>query len=198
MYQLNLGWIDTIGTEALASRYLSPELLSTAPETARRAAWLAGRILLAKATRTMPLPLLPLGPTGKPLPADAAMSAFNISHSQGLVAVLTGPAGQTVGCDIEKLRPRPMLIRIAEAYFSAAEVQWIRSIKGPEQDAAFWKLWTLREAILKFRGDSVWQMQSLTLSPWEPYTDEYCVQHRQWQKFSISCCLQSPAVVRIV
>ncbi len=197
MYQLSLGWIDAIGTETLATRYLSPELLATAPKTARRAAWLAGRILVAHATGWTPLPVLPLGPQGKPLPIDTTMPAFNISHSQGLAAVLTGPPGQTVGCDIEQRRPRPRLMQIAQAYFSAPEIQWIQSLAGAEQEAGFWKLWTLREAILKFRGDSVWQMRSLSLSPLAPFTDTYFVQYSEWRKFSIACCLQSRATVNI-
>ncbi|WP_180984198.1 4'-phosphopantetheinyl transferase superfamily protein [Castellaniella caeni] len=190
--RLVLARIDACASEALAREHLSAALLAQAPQqpAARRAAWLAGRVLLACLLGQGRLPALPVGPSGKPLPASPTMPAFSISHSGGFIAVLLGPDQQPVGCDIELLRPRAGLMTIARQYFSQAETVHLESLHGtPAQADAFWTLWTVREALLKRQGHSVWDMANLAVQPHPPYSRTHAVQHQLAQGLSIACCL---------
>lgn len=201
---LVLAPIAAWASEAQAIRCLSGELLTQAPDSPRRPRWLAGRILLSHLLGKGPLPPLPLSLSGKPQPAryaDSAMPempAFSISHSGGHVAVLIGPDARPVGCDIEQICPRKGLMSIARHYFSTAEIKWLDGLGGSQaQAAAFWQLWTLREAILKQQGRSVWEMAAIELQPQPPYSGEYVLQHWRRHDFSLACCLASPVEVII-
>lgn len=206
--RLVLAPIDEYGSEAMAQAYLSEAFLEQAPgDPAPRAAWLAGRVLLSRLLNQGLLPPLPVAPSGKPLPVSPAMPAFSISHSCGFIAVLLGPDGQSVGCDIERLRPRKGLMDIARHYFSPPEVAHLEQCsarmagiaKGGvnEQTTAFWKSWTLREAILKQQERSVWDMADIRLWPQPPYSDVHAVQCWHKDGISIACCLTEPAEVVI-
>lgn len=195
MAYLVLGRIEDWSSEVMAQQHISVELLAQAPTlVARRQAWLAGRVLLSRLLGDGPLPLLPLSSLGKPLSAGPRMPAFNISHSGGYIAVLAGPNTQPVGCDIELVRPRCQQASIAGAYFSRDEQTWLASLpdEGARQ-AGFFKLWTLREAMLKQKGASVWNMADMALHPDPPYSADFSLHHRQWQNLSVACCLAAPA-----
>lgn len=82
-----------------------------------------------------------IGNNGKPMTNGCY---FNISHSHGLVACAV--AEVSVGIDVEKIRPvSPRLLRI----LSPAERESVRC------DEDFFRLWTLKEALIKCRG-GVW------------------------------------------
>ena len=126
------------------------------------------------------------------------MPAFSLSHSGDYVAVLIGPDARPVGCDIEQLRPRKGLMPIARHYFSAEEVKLLEGLGDSEaRVAAFWQLWTLREAILKQQGRSVWEMADVALQPQPPYSRDHVVQHWRRRGFSLACCLASPVPVAV-
>lgn len=73
---------------------------------------------------------------------------FNISHSHGLVACAV--AEVPVGIDVEKIRPvPPRLLRI----LSPAEREYVRC------DEDFFRLWTLKEALIKCRGGVLGQIR---------------------------------------
>jgi 4'-phosphopantetheinyl transferase len=90
---------------------------------------------------------------GRPELAAGHASAlrFNWSHS-GDQAVLAVGMGTQPGIDIERLRPRPRALDIAQRYFDAAETQALEAIAEDVRGAAFLELWTAKEAVLKALG----------------------------------------------
>jgi hypothetical protein len=99
----------------------------------RRADWAVSRVLLQ----------------GNALPAACARS---LTHSRAHAAVATGPSGGAVGIDLEWLAPRDYA-GLAEIGFSATEAAFIATIDDPpQQRAAFYELWTLKEACTKALG----------------------------------------------
>jgi 4'-phosphopantetheinyl transferase len=158
-YRLALADIQRLADDALAGRWLSSELIATAPSGNRRPIWLAGRTLLAMLLDEGALPLLDIGPNGKP--SHPQLPHFNISNSATGVAVLLGK--REVGCDMELLRPRPRFMAVARHSFSTGLVEWLEALPVEEQLQAFWRLWTAHEAVLKQQGGTVWQISSLEL-----------------------------------
>ena len=57
-----------------------------------------------------------------------------------------------LGVDLERLRPRPRALELAERYFTAAEAAHLRAIAPAQREAAFLRLWCAKEALLKAHG----------------------------------------------
>lgn len=93
------------------------------------------------------------GQWGKPQLAGAHAGAleFNLSHSssRALLAVTTRGA---VGADIEAIRPMEDMRSIAERHFAAEEQRALFALPEVEQLAAFYRLWTRKEAYIKATG----------------------------------------------
>lgn len=158
-YRLAFGSVACLGDNEQAARWLSPELMATAPAGNRRPVWLAGRVLLAMLLEQEALPGFETGPHGKPY--HPQLPHFNISNSATSVAVLVGE--DAVGCDIELLRPRKRFLSVAQHSFAAEIYAWLAALPAGEQLPAFWTLWTAHEAVLKQQGGTVWQITSLDL-----------------------------------
>ena len=77
---------------------------------------------------------------------------FNLSHTDGLVAMAVG-RHERVGVDVEKLDRAPLAV--AERYFSAVETAQLQALPVAEQPRHFVRLWTLKEAYLKAIGTGV-------------------------------------------
>lgn len=78
---------------------------------------------------------------------------FNLSHSGDTIALLLSDEGE-VGCDIEVIRPRDNWRSLANAVFSLGEHAEMEAERPEQQLAAFWRIWTRKEAIVKQRGGS--------------------------------------------
>jgi 4'-phosphopantetheinyl transferase len=89
-------------------------------------------------------PVLKPGPQGESL-------EFNLSHSNDL-ALYIFSRNHEVGIDVEYIHPMPDTDDFAEKFFSSRETELINSLRGEEKDAAFFKLWTCKEALLKANG----------------------------------------------
>jgi 4'-phosphopantetheinyl transferase len=83
--------------------------------------------------------------------AHASPLSFNWSHS-GDQAVFAVGIGIQPGIDIERLRPRPRALEIAQRYFDATETRALESVGDEARHAAFLELWTAKEAVLKALG----------------------------------------------
>lgn len=86
---------------------------------------------------------------------------FNLSHSkEGLALALIGGNMDyaRIGCDIEKLRPRKNFSEIARDFFFQEEVKWIFAVDGEEEIARFYRIWTAKEAWLKYCGNSIFDI----------------------------------------
>ncbi len=94
-------------------------------------------------------PALALGPRGEPAPL-----CFNLSHSGdvALVGVIHERPRLQLGVDVEEARPGREFASIAESFFAADEVAVFRRIPAAEQQAAFYRAWTRKEAYLKAIG----------------------------------------------
>lgn len=104
-------------------------------------------------------------PAGKPSLDGAAAPAvhFNLSHSDQWALMAVTRLG-AVGVDIEKARPLPDVLRLAETAFSAAELEELRTMPESRRQEAFFAGWTRKEAYLKARGDSLAGLKQFDVS----------------------------------
>ena len=91
---------------------------------------------------------------GKPwatLDGTPAPISFSVSHSgfHGLIAL--APGGR-LGVDVEELAPRRNLELLMDGILNEEEKAEIASQRGPEQLRLFFRLWTMKEALLKAHG----------------------------------------------
>jgi 4'-phosphopantetheinyl transferase len=92
------------------------------------------------------------GEHGKPELADSSSPLrFNLSHS-GDLALVAVTQGREVGVDVELIRPRRHLLRLAERALDPAAVAAVRAAPADERAAAFHQAWARREAIAKCLG----------------------------------------------
>jgi len=95
-------------------------------------------------------------PFGRPEitePAHAAHLRFNLSHADGLVALVVS-AHYEVGVDVERIGRQPAM-EVAESRFAPSEVAALRALPDAEQARRFLEYWTLKEAYLKARGSGL-------------------------------------------
>lgn len=88
---------------------------------------------------------------GKPLlPEDLGVS-FNLSNSEGRIALALG-RGTEVGIDIERVRGGCDWLEIARRWFTARELAHISAAPAGGRDRAFFEVWTRKEAYVKAVG----------------------------------------------
>jgi 4'-phosphopantetheinyl transferase len=87
-------------------------------------------------------------------PALAGGPWFNLSHS-GAVALYAFSSSAEVGIDVELDDGDFARERIAERFFSPAEVRALRLLPLEDQPRAFLACWTRKEAFIKARGDGL-------------------------------------------
>lgn len=97
--------------------------------------------------------LLEISAHGRPALAGTRRDAFSFnwshSHDQALIAIARGV---TPGVDLERLRPHPRAVLIAQRYFSPDEAASLEALPPDQRDRAFLELWTAKEAVLKALG----------------------------------------------
>ncbi len=121
----------------------------------RRRQFLSGRLLarrmLQRLTGAPPASHRILaGDQGKPYCENGP--PLTITHAGGLVACCVAGSGD-VGIDLEPIRERASTGRIAERFFSDAEVHWMQG----QPLERFFMLWVLKEACVKATGGSIFQ-----------------------------------------
>lgn len=93
-----------------------------------------------------------LGGDGKPALAGGGGLHFNLSHTDGLVALAVTRSGE-VGLDVEARRPVPERAAIAGTHFSARERRRFAEEEATGRgEAYFLRLWTRKEAVIKAVG----------------------------------------------
>ena len=123
-----------------------PHHAGVAAETVARA-WLAEQ--LGSTAEQLPLSR---DAFGRPR-LNGALSTCDTSWShsgEGLLVALG--RDMDVGIDLERLRPRPRALAIAERYFTAGELAWLQARATALRDEAFLRLWCAKEAVLKAHG----------------------------------------------
>ena len=107
------------------------------------------------------LPTMETGAKGKPFFPDFPHNHFNFSHSGEWVLCALSDEGE-VGVDIETIRPRkdslPRYV-LSEEEFAAFDGSW--------ED--FFRLWTLKEAYVKYQGASIFPPSSVPVPPPVPH-----------------------------
>lgn len=94
---------------------------------------------------------------GKPVllaPVGKSHLHFNLSHSHGVV-VCAAAVERQVGIDVEDASRPLECLELAERYFAAAEFAHLRQMHGPERQATFFAIWTLKEAFVKAIGQGL-------------------------------------------
>lgn len=109
------------------------------------------------------------GPQGKPRlapPCDRSGVHFNLSDS-GDMALLAWTIGGEIGVDLEQIRPMPDALALAQRFFAKDEEAWLRQAPEDERDAAFFRCWTCKEAVVKAMGDGLTApLQSFVAAHW--------------------------------
>ncbi|MBW1605169.1 4'-phosphopantetheinyl transferase superfamily protein [Lactobacillus sp. Sy-1] len=113
---------------------------------------IVGKYMLADWLRVTPAKvadgsLFESGPHGKPRLKSGA-SEYNIANSYDKVVLAI--SDQPVGVDLEKLRPYDYH-RIHRA-FRSEELAYLAQLTGEQQIWATFKIWTIKEAVLKLVG----------------------------------------------
>lgn len=130
---------------------------------AREAQSAEGRRILRLLDRDYPLAY---EPGGRPYFADRHAD-FSISHSRNMTAAAWLSGGERaaeggpsrVGCDIQYVDSRKSHGAISRRFFFPDERDYIESVNDEaERVRRFYRLWVLKEAALKARGLSVFEM----------------------------------------
>jgi 4'-phosphopantetheinyl transferase len=91
------------------------------------------------------------GEHGKPHQTGIANAPhFNLAHSGDLALVAI--ADRPVGVDLEQVRPLANMAQMADMSFTDEERAALWSLDEPAQTAAFFRLWTRKEALMKAHG----------------------------------------------
>jgi 4'-phosphopantetheinyl transferase len=80
--------------------------------------------------------------------------AFNLAHSQDLALIAVTRLGP-IGVDVEQIRPMADADELVERFFSPRENALFRTLPDDQKNAAFFKLWTRKEAWLKATGEGI-------------------------------------------
>ena len=125
---------------------------------ALRNRWLHGHVatrqILAHALGVAPQEIVYAAESaGKPFVATPAGSGieFSFSDSGDLALLAVGRHG-TLGVDVEVHRPLTDLEGIAERFFATEERVALFAVPESEREAAFYRLWTRKEAYIKALG----------------------------------------------
>jgi 4'-phosphopantetheinyl transferase len=120
------------------------------------AAHALARIMLSEMRGGAPRDLtFETGPNGKPYLASGEGPHFNLSHCTGLVTCALSPKFP-LGVDIEWI-DRPAPLEIAGRHFADRECGWLFGLPEQERSQAFFKIWTMKEAIIKATGMGISQ-----------------------------------------
>jgi 4'-phosphopantetheinyl transferase len=111
------------------------------------------RLILAAYTRSQPENLLfAANKFGKPELANPIGSLrFNLSHTEGMT-LLAVCRNSPVGIDVEAVRTMDDWRAVAQSHFSPREIAALHSTTEPDQQNAFFRCWTRKEAFLKAHG----------------------------------------------
>lgn len=95
---------------------------------------------------------------------------FNLSHSHKL-ALIAVTCDHEVGIDVEYIRDDLSDLKIAERFFSKAEVAELKRVHPAKQRIAFFNCWTRKEAFIKAKGKGLsipLDQFDVSLKPGEP------------------------------
>lgn len=84
-------------------------------------------------------------------PASMRTFGVSLSHTAGMVAV-GYHNGKDIGVDIEEVDPEVENTRLPRSVLSPREYGRWKALPGPRRPAEFFRIWTVKEALLKAAG----------------------------------------------
>lgn len=108
------------------------------------------RHLLARYAGIVP-PALLRGEHGKPYLPDVGFPQFNLSHG-GHCMLFAFSKRQAIGVDVDTLSRRHVAMDLARRFFAEQEASALEKLDDSLREAAFMRLWTSKEAVLKALG----------------------------------------------
>lgn len=99
------------------------------------------------------------GAHGKPRLEPGSPLRFNLSHSADRAMVAVASEVE-VGADVEQVRPRTDLTRVARRVFTEAERDAIEAAGAEGRDRAFYRHWVAKEAFVKATGRGISSLRS--------------------------------------
>lgn len=100
--------------------------------------------------------VLKIAENGRPeIESPKSNLSFNLSHSNNLIVLVI--SDKRVGVDIEFLKKRDFL-KIAEEFFTKEEFDLLK--ESAEQQKLFYKFWTRKEALIKCKGEGLFNHDS--------------------------------------
>jgi 4'-phosphopantetheinyl transferase len=95
-----------------------------------------------------------LGKPALPIAFESTKLNFNLAHSEDLALLAVTQLG-TVGVDVECIRPIKNVEDLVARFFSRRENELFQKLPLEERPAAFFNLWTRKEALLKATGEGI-------------------------------------------
>jgi 4'-phosphopantetheinyl transferase len=163
--QPSVHWTVAEGLDAAAIRLLTAELSEDEARQARafhfdrdRTTYIAAHAMLRRVLRDAlggAEPHLVRNPLGRPElappPGGGPALSFNLTHTRGFAAcaILHGAA---VGIDAEDIRRPIDIAEVAGRWFAPPERHLLERSQPAHRAEMFYRIWTLKEAILKTTG----------------------------------------------
>lgn len=119
----------------------------------RAARWILRRILSRYLGAEPDALVFQYGPLGKPDLAGRPLR-FNLSHTEDL-ALVAVTASAAVGVDVERIRRPASFDGLVRRVLSKPERHRLEALPEAERPAAFFRVWTRKEAWIKSRGAGV-------------------------------------------
>jgi 4'-phosphopantetheinyl transferase len=108
---------------------------------------------------------------------------FNLSHCNGLVACALSHE-VPLGVDVEPV-DRSAPLDLAEHYFAADERAWLFGLPATQRQLGFFRLWTMKEAVIKATGKGVSQGLHTFAIAFDPlrvtFADPEAVELGEWR-----------------
>lgn len=79
---------------------------------------------------------------------------FNLSHSGHWLVLALCPQGP-LGVDLELGKRRHNPLPLARRFYAQSEYEWLCTLPANEQERAFYRLWSRKEAVLKAHGGGI-------------------------------------------
>ena len=93
---------------------------------------------------------------GKPyLKNPTSGVSFNVAHCDSLALIAIAEKQEEIGVDVEKVRWMPDFDALVSRFFSRREAEVFVTLEAETKPAAFFNLWTRKEALLKATGEGI-------------------------------------------
>lgn len=91
---------------------------------------------------------------GKPILETSSSLQFNVSHTAD-IGLIAFTLDADLGVDIEAIKKGIEVKKLTQRFFSKNEAQYILDLPTANQDRAFFKCWTRKEAFIKGHGQGL-------------------------------------------